>query len=234
MVHTGNKEGEKIMAKAKENQEINQQANNQRVNRQQNEHAQSAESSSQAMQTTGRPSNQQTGVARREQYAPSVWSGSPFAFMRRFMEEMDRLFEDFGAGHGLFGSSTGRELAPRGFSAMSQALWSPQTEVFERGGQLVVRADLPGLTKDDIEVNITDEAITIEVQILPASRTHTYVSAEQSRQHANDRPRYERGRRHSTKPTTSAAAIASCMGRRAGGSEAASVGGMRSVWIGDR
>lgn len=151
------------MAKAKETQETNQQANSQQGNRQQNESApKSAGSSSQAMQTTGGQGEPQRGIARREQHAPSLWTGSPFAFMRRFTEEMDRLFEDFGAGRGLFGGGAGRELSPRGFGAMSQALWSPQTEIFERGGKLIVRADLPGLTKDDIDVNITDDAITIE------------------------------------------------------------------------
>src|SRR5207245_93860 len=35
------------------------------------------------------------------------------------------------------------------------------TEVFERNNQLVVRADLPGLTKDDINVDIDDDRITI-------------------------------------------------------------------------
>jgi HSP20 family protein len=40
--------------------------------------------------------------------------------------------------------------------------FSPPMEVFEREGHLVVRADLPGLTKDDVHVEVTDEALTIE------------------------------------------------------------------------
>jgi HSP20 family protein len=35
-------------------------------------------------------------------------------------------------------------------------------EVFERDKQLVVRADLPGLTKDDIDVNITEDEIVLK------------------------------------------------------------------------
>ena len=35
-------------------------------------------------------------------------------------------------------------------------------EIFEREGHLVVRADLPGLTEDDVHVEVTDEALTIE------------------------------------------------------------------------
>jgi len=95
-----------------------------------------------------------TSFARRESYAPSAFSSSPFSFMRRFSEQMDRLFEDFG-----FGSSFGREFG--GLSSIP-SLWSPQVEAFERGNQLIVRADLPGLTKDDIDVNITDDAIVLQ------------------------------------------------------------------------
>lgn len=115
--------------------------------------------SSQAMQTTGERGGQgQTGIARRQQSAPSLWaSGSPFTFMRRFSEEMDRLFEDFGFGRGLLAPSFGRELDRFG----EQFNWSPQVEVIEREGQLIVRADLPGMTKDDINVDITDDALII-------------------------------------------------------------------------
>jgi HSP20 family protein len=82
---------------------------------------------------------------------------SPFSFMRRFSEEMDRLFDDFGFGGNLLGPVLGRELTR--FGEMGQ--WSPQVEVFERGGQLVVRADLPGMTKDDVNVEVADDALVI-------------------------------------------------------------------------
>ena len=42
------------------------------------------------------------------------------------------------------------------------ALWAPQIETFQRGNEFVVRADLPGLKKDDVKIDITDEAVTIE------------------------------------------------------------------------
>jgi len=120
---------------------------------------------SQAMQTRGPQSGdqpgQQTGLARREQSSPSLTAGSPFSFMRRFSEEMDRLFEDFGFGRGWFAPSFGRDFFPAGFGEFGQSGWSPQVEVFEREGQLVVRADLPGLTKDDVKVEVTDNALNI-------------------------------------------------------------------------
>ena len=144
------------MAKAKEDQKAKERRQPQGENRREDE-----QQSPQALQTAGgRGGREQTGIARREQHAPTTWSGSsPFAFMRRFSDEMDRLFEDFGFGGGLFAPSFGRGLSR--FGELGQPIWSPQVEVFERGGQLVVRADLPGLTKDDINVDITDDALVI-------------------------------------------------------------------------
>jgi HSP20 family protein len=76
---------------------------------------------------------------------------TPFTLMKRFGEEMDRLFEDVGLNRGWL-NSIGRDLG----------MWTPQVEMFEREGELVVRADLPGLTKDDVNVELSDGGITIE------------------------------------------------------------------------
>ncbi len=105
--------------------------------------------------------SQQAGMARRSQFGPATLSSNPFAFMRRFSEEMDRLFDDFGFGGNWVGPSFGREFFPRNLGEFRQPLWSPQIETFEREGQLVIRADLPGLKKDDVNVEITQDAITI-------------------------------------------------------------------------
>jgi HSP20 family protein len=82
-------------------------------------------------------------------------AATPLAIMRRFSEQMDNLFADFGFGRGL--------LAPIEKGAnLAQGLWSPEVEIFERGKNIVVRADLPGLTKDDVNVEVADDGITIE------------------------------------------------------------------------
>ena len=81
-------------------------------------------------------------------------AATPFSFMRRFAEEMDHLFEDFNFRRDW--------LAPVFGSELGAGIWSPQVEMLQRNGELIVRADLPGLTKDDVKVEITDNAITIE------------------------------------------------------------------------
>src|SRR5262245_59513220 len=95
---------------------------------------------------------QRQTLARHEPHSASLWGGGPFALMSRFADEMERMFEDFGIGRRL-----GRVRGEIG-----QVVWSPQVEAFERGGQFTVRADLPGLTKNDVKVDITDDALTIQ------------------------------------------------------------------------
>src|SRR6185437_10660695 len=66
---------------------------------------------------------------------------SPFALMRRFSDEMDRMFE---GRRGEF------------------ARWSPAVDVSERDGKLEIRADLPGLNEKDVKIEVTDEGLTIQ------------------------------------------------------------------------
>ena len=82
-------------------------------------------------------------------------AATPFSFMRRFSEEMDHLFEDFGFGRAWLTPMLDKAQLPQGS-------WSPQVEMFERDNQLVLRADLPGLTKDDVNVELANDGITIE------------------------------------------------------------------------
>ena len=123
------------------------------------------QSESQNLQSQANQQSSGRGLTRRGEQGgyPSQFGASPFSFMRRFSEQMDRLFEDFGAGsHGL---TPGRGFMSGGLMSdmdeFGRGLWSPQIETFEREGQLVIRADLPGLTKDEVNVDLSDDAITI-------------------------------------------------------------------------
>jgi len=41
-------------------------------------------------------------------------------------------------------------------------MWAPAVEVFHRNHELVVRAELPGLTRNDVKVDVTDDSITLQ------------------------------------------------------------------------
>jgi HSP20 family protein len=71
--------------------------------------------------------------------------------------EMERTFEDF---------------FRRPFSLLNPSFWpgmrmegmeelSPNVDIFEEGDDIVVKAEMPGITKDDLEVSVTDNTITI-------------------------------------------------------------------------
>jgi HSP20 family protein len=112
---------------------------------------------------SGREAGRAERLARRAS-ATAMRVGSPFAFIRRFAEEMDRLMEDFGVEHGVHMPSflsRGHELLRRE-AGLTEADWSPHVDVCEREGRFLVRADLPGMTKDEIKVELTADLLTLQ------------------------------------------------------------------------
>ncbi len=96
------------------------------------------------------------GGLRRRDWLRPLWAENPAAIMRRFSDEMDRFFEDWGFRRGWLGSrwKQDRELG--------QSMWAPQIEIFERNNQLTVCADLPGVKKEDLTVEFTGNVLTIQ------------------------------------------------------------------------
>jgi HSP20 family protein len=76
-----------------------------------------------------------------------IFTASPFELMRRFSEDMDRLFEGVGPRWGAMQEEGG--------------LWSPPIEVSEQDGQFVVCAELPGIRKEDVKVELTPRGLMI-------------------------------------------------------------------------
>jgi HSP20 family protein len=120
---------------------------------------------------TDRERGGSSGMVRQPAGSPAYGSrygsiANPTSMLRRMAEDMDRLFATFGLDTAGLGASPFRSTGLdrdlwQGGSALSQAAWSPQVEVLRRGDQLVVRADLPGLEKDDVNVEIDDGVLTI-------------------------------------------------------------------------
>jgi HSP20 family protein len=96
--------------------------------------------------------NREGGTARFEPTRGIGWL-SPFTVMRRMMEDMDRMFEGFG----LRDVSTLRD----DFFGGQGVGWMPQVDVVERDGKIIVHADLPGLKKDDINVELRDNMLIL-------------------------------------------------------------------------
>jgi HSP20 family protein len=80
-------------------------------------------------------------------------SYGPFAWMRQMQDQLDRAFTN------LWGGSSGSSWTPD--TVFGPSDWAPAIDVFQRGNDLVVRADVPGLSKDDITVDIADDQLTI-------------------------------------------------------------------------
>ena len=74
------------------------------------------------------------------------WLASHFDFMRHFMREMSRMFEGF-----------------PGAAGRTQSLTSwPPIEIFERDNRVVIRAEMPGMRREDVKVRVEDESLVIE------------------------------------------------------------------------
>ena len=95
-------------------------------------------------------------LARRERhergalapFAPFNWGVTPVNELNRIRGEINRIFED------PFGS----------LSAATTSLfegWTPLVDVYEDKDKITVRAELPGMKKDEIEVSVVGDILTI-------------------------------------------------------------------------
>ena len=109
--------------------------------------------SSQSLATSERPRR----TLQRWEPSSGFFSG-PFEFMDRMTQEFDRTFDRMFRDFGL----PRRTLARLPFASSGhEGIWTPRVEALQKGDRFIVRAELPGLKKDDVQVELTDEALTI-------------------------------------------------------------------------
>jgi len=89
-------------------------------------------------------------ISRRGLFAPGFFmspffSTNTFDLMKEFAEEMDRSFGNFG-----FAKFDNKEFD-----------WKPAVDVFTKDGKFFVHAELPGMTKDDVKVELAENRIII-------------------------------------------------------------------------
>lgn len=110
-------------------------------------------------QTRGDDRRQQSSLARQSSVLPSLpsllldplgfFDDDPFSLMRRMQREMTRVF-----------GQAGIDGSRRSGDVLSTA-WIPATEIAYRDGNLIVSAELPGLTENDVKVEVNDDFLII-------------------------------------------------------------------------
>lgn len=126
--------------------------------------------------STSREGTQQgQGLARRGETSRAsvgTWgTSSPFTLMQRMAEDMERFMEEFGLGRSGLRSSLTAGMTPgmapgltpraNGTGMGLSTAWSPQVEVRQRGDHIVVRADLPGVKREDVQIDVENDMLTI-------------------------------------------------------------------------
>jgi HSP20 family protein len=75
--------------------------------------------------------------------------------MPSIFDQMDRLFESF----------MGRDFGPRWLPSIrwpeAMGITYPSVDVYENDKQVTVKAELPGVKKEDLDINITEDEITL-------------------------------------------------------------------------
>ncbi len=75
----------------------------------------------------------------------SIVRFDPFRDITSFRDDMNRLFARSFGEEGVTGTRT----------------WAPAVDVFETKDAMVLKAELPGLTADDVDVEIDDNVLTV-------------------------------------------------------------------------
>jgi HSP20 family protein len=73
--------------------------------------------------------------------------------MQRMADEMDRMFDDF---------ALTRRWAKPLWRETAAGMWVPDIEVFQKNNELTIRADVPGLRREDVTVDITDTEVCVQ------------------------------------------------------------------------
>lgn len=107
---------------------------------------------------------------REKERFPVVFE-SPFALMRRLSSNMERVFDDFEVRHPFLLAPEGRPFD-----------WIPPVDVYQKDQQFIVRAELPGLEKEDVKIEVMEKYLTItgERKYEKEEKREGFVRAERS------------------------------------------------------
>lgn len=80
----------------------------------------------------------------------AIMRWDPFGEMMRMQRDMDRIFRRIGGDGEPVGSET------------TSVAWMPKIDVKAQGDDIVVRAELPGIDPEAVDVEVTDGVLTIK------------------------------------------------------------------------
>lgn len=95
---------------------------------------------------------------------------TPFQSLRNFEDLMDEMWSGF--------PRRGREG-----DGESLRRWTPRVDIYSQNDQLVIECELPGMKKDDIQVDVEENRLTISGE----RRKEKEVSAEEREYYRNER-----------------------------------------------
>lgn len=78
----------------------------------------------------------------------------PRYFISDFQEEMNRMLQDAFEDIGIIQAKTDGQ----------QMMWKPAVELVEQNGNFQVKAQLPGVKKEDIDIEVSEDSITIRAE----------------------------------------------------------------------
>jgi len=76
--------------------------------------------------------------------------GDPFAQIPPLREEMDRRFSQY------------LRMIGREEEALVPGVWAPVVDIYETDEKMVIKAELPGLKKEDIDIEVRDNTLTLK------------------------------------------------------------------------
>jgi HSP20 family protein len=91
----------------------------------------------------------------KEKETKAVAPWRPFTGLTRWETDMDRMMDDF------FGRRM-RAWWPERWLGRETEVTAPSVDVYEEKDDIIVKAELPGMDKNDIEVNISDSQLTLK------------------------------------------------------------------------
>jgi len=73
----------------------------------------------------------------------------PFRDLLTLQDRMDRLFEESLSRNRVFEQS------------LTSGLWSPAVDIYETEKEIILKAELPGLKKEDVSIEVTGNSLTL-------------------------------------------------------------------------